>query len=312
MMKGTQTALVLLLLGLTGCATTQLHFTSEPSGAEVATKTRHYWRSLKRVDTWDVQGMTPCTVKVWARYGPDEARLSLDTNQSRVVVLLPFGHHGIVRGSAMGYGYGVQGTVYAAIACPPAALAGVGCLGLWTATAMAVDRGTDYTQTDFHVLFGARDCGWTTIHAEQYVPLPDRVNPPDKPDCCRVYVLRPMSGDKDPPKGNVEVFDGLKAIGRTVKGSYLCWERPSGKMTITGVTGNRVSLELAAEKGRVYYVVQHVWAGFFNPRNSMRLVDETEGLTALKQCAAPTVKVGGEDVSGGKRKGARKNNAVFK
>jgi hypothetical protein len=290
MMKGAQTALVLLLLGLTGCATTQLHFTSEPSGATVATKTRHYWRSLRLVETWDPQGTTPCTVKVWSRYGPDEARLSLDTNQSRVVVLLPFGHHGIVRGSAMGYGCGAQGAAGAAIAYPPAALVCVGCLGLWTVTAMAVDRGTDYTQTDFHVLFGAGDCGWTSIHAEQYVPLPDRVNPPDKPDCCRVYVLRPMSGDKGAPSGNIEVFDGLKAIGRTGKGSYLCWERQAGKTTITGVTGNTSSLELVVEKGRVYYVMQDAWQGFFNTRNSMKLVDETEGLAALRQCAAPAVK----------------------
>lgn len=156
MMKGARTTLVLLLLGLMGCATTPLHFTSEPSGASVSMRETSLWYLLWGEQEWIPKGTTPCAVSIRAS-GPNPVAflLSLSTNQTRIVELEPRQRRAY---SVLSYplfvgGVGSLATAGAVGAPVGGVLFGVGAigLGLW--------MGEQYyfPQTDIHVDFNSTD-----------------------------------------------------------------------------------------------------------------------------------------------------------
>lgn len=155
-MKGARATLVLLLLGLTGCATTQLHFTSEPSGASVSLRKTSFGYLLRGEQQWIPKGTTPCAVCIRARGpGPVAFLLSLSTNQTRIVELEPRQRRAY---SALSYplfvgGVGSLATAGALGAPVGGVLFGVGAigLGLW--------MGDQYyfPQTDIHVDFNSTE-----------------------------------------------------------------------------------------------------------------------------------------------------------
>jgi hypothetical protein len=91
-----QTVMALLLMGLSGCATTTFRVTSNPPGARVSL--RHakptYGFPIAETPTWEPQGSTPCVVvmrsTIFDASGPSPALLvTLNTNQHRIVELRP-------------------------------------------------------------------------------------------------------------------------------------------------------------------------------------------------------------------------------
>ena len=130
------------------------------------------------------------------------------------------------------------------------------------------------------LLVGPIGCAST----RQYVPIPDQNISIENPDNVRIYVMRPTSFG-----GGIAttIKDGSEEIGATGPGGYLCWERKPGKTVITGIAENHSNVDLEADKGKAYYIFQHIRIGFFIVRNKMELLSDEEGKTILKKCKAP-------------------------
>jgi len=132
------------------------------------------------------------------------------------------------------------------------------------------------------VLFSMVGCAST----QQHVRLPDQSKRVENPEQCRIYILRPAIVGAAIP---MSVRNGDKFIGSTGPKSFLCWEREPGKTTISSKAENTSTVDLDAQKGSVYYLVQHIRMGFFIARNKLELVDETKGQEILKKCKPPQV-----------------------
>ena len=124
--------------------------------------------------------------------------------------------------------------------------------------------------------------------------------PLEDPDKGRVYVVRTafafnIASHSVP----VTVSDGPTEIGYTAGHSYLCWEREPGEARIHSSAYNSKTLELNIEKGKVYYVLQHVgpaWdtlgqaivmPGGGQLTATMELLDEEKGKKELSHCKSP-------------------------
>jgi hypothetical protein len=287
-------SILLVLIGLTGCATTtEVQFTSEPSGATVSLpKNSVLLRRLQELQ-WVPKGTTPC--KVLIPEGTPIARISLGTNQNRIVQL-------IGRSEQIGAGRRV-GTELLLKGAPGFLLAGpvVGPVLAGGAIAAGVDMMQVHSdgQKDFHVDFTWIGGGWMYSDARQYVPLPDQTRLLVNPEQSRVYVMRLESswdawnGDTRAQDGAIQmdVWDGDMLIGRVCHSSYLCWERDAGRTTISikAPTTNTSTVELETQKGHVYYLVQKLRFGWRRTVTELVLVDQSRGRESLNQCGAPTV-----------------------
>ena len=124
--------------------------------------------------------------------------------------------------------------------------------------------------------------------AKQYLPLPDLTVPVENPDYGRIYVLRPT------PFGSavsMKVREGIKNIGVTGPNSFLAWEREPGPASIVSKAENDEVLNFEVEKGKAYYVQQHVRMGLMEARNELELLSEDEGKALLSKCKAPKVEL---------------------
>jgi hypothetical protein len=272
--------LVLGCLCLAGCGTTELRFTSEPSGAKVyLRKMSPPLPVISEERSWgQPKGTTPCTVSVPSQEGPREARISLGTNENRTIELMP-------RQPGMGRMLGVAAPVTVPpVAGGPGGIICLGCVGLTALATMSMDQGNDYPQQEFHVTFNSRDAGWTSTFIKQYVPFPNQSVEVENPERCRIYVLRP----KPAVSFTMTVRDGDVFIGDTGPRSYFCWEREAGVAVITSKAENRSTVTLETQKGKVYYFIQHVQLGMWTARNVLERVDDEEGRRLLRQCGAPT------------------------
>ena len=121
---------------------------------------------------------------------------------------------------------------------------------------------------------------------KQYVSLPDQSQHLDNPEQSRIYVMRPAFVGAAISMG---VRDGDMHIGSTGSKGYLCWEREPGMTTISSKSENTSKVDLNAQAGSVYYLIQHVQMGLLIARNKLELVDEAKGQEALQKCKPPTV-----------------------
>jgi hypothetical protein len=126
-------------------------------------------------------------------------------------------------------------------------------------------------------------CASTT----QLVPLPDQTKTVDNPQSARIYVIRAYNflGSA----GSLWILDDHKHIGNIGVESYLCWERPAGKTTITsdasGFGGGQWKLDLNLQSGSVYYLEQTIGMGDAR----ITLLDAEKGQELLRKCKAPQV-----------------------
>lgn len=132
------------------------------------------------------------------------------------------------------------------------------------------------------VLCSALGCAST----KQYVSMPDQSLLLENPGQSRIYVMRPAFVGAAIPMG---VRDGDILIGSTGSKGYLCWEREPGITKIASKSENTSTVELNAQAGSIYYLIQHVQMGLLIARNKLVLVDEAKGQEALQKCKPPTV-----------------------
>jgi hypothetical protein len=119
---------------------------------------------------------------------------------------------------------------------------------------------------------------------KQYVHFPDQNKSIENPEKARIYVARPTS------LGGVismKVSDEGQAIGETGPNGYLCWECTPGKTTIKGKAENTSELNLNTEKGKSYYIQQHVRMGILMARNKLELLNDAEGKEKVSKCKPP-------------------------
>ena len=120
----------------------------------------------------------------------------------------------------------------------------------------------------------------------QHVPFPDQSKKIENSDLGRIYVFRPSTFGFAIP---MQIRDSNKVIGDTGPKGYLCWERESGKTKIVGIAENTSKLPLEVNKGKVYYIFQHMRLGWFRARNKLELVDEVVAREYLQDCKVPEI-----------------------
>lgn len=150
-------SVVLLLFGLTGCATTQFQFTSVPSGANVSLRKTHFGYPFWGQEQWILQGTTPCKV-TYPNHGPPMVVLvSFSTNYSRIIELEKRTRsvNAIVGPQLAAYGFpaGLFAGLMGGSALGGAA-AGVGLAGFGV---LLCDRAYYFPRTDVRVEFNSLD-----------------------------------------------------------------------------------------------------------------------------------------------------------
>ncbi len=116
------------------------------------------------------------------------------------------------------------------------------------------------------------------LATRQYAPYPDQTK--ENSEMVRIYVIRPTL------RGlmvRIEIKDGKQTIGFLGAKQYLCWERKPGNTVISGESENKSFLSLSLEKGRVYYIQQHIHFGLLTVRNKLSLLTESEGKEYMKK-----------------------------
>lgn len=78
-------------------------------------------------------------------------------------------------------------------------------------------------------------------------------------------------------------LDG-KPIGQTAAKTYLALQVPAGKHALLSKAENDSALDLAAEKGKNYFVWQEVKMGMLSARNKLQIVDEVTGKAGVAEC----------------------------
>lgn len=141
-------------------------------------------------------------------------------------------------------------------------------------------RTTLHTALLIALLLSVTGCAST----QQYKSFPDQTRRLENPELCRIYVMRP---DMFGTAWSFQVKDGDELIGIIAASGFLCWERVPGKITISSVAENTYTLDLVAEAGVAYYVIQHLAAGVGAARSELELVDEAGGMKALEMCMPP-------------------------
>ena len=126
-------------------------------------------------------------------------------------------------------------------------------------------------------------CATTT----QLVEIPDQTKPIEKPENCRIYVMRPTTFAY---AISMRVTDNDTPIGNTGPKGYLCWETSAGTNTINGISENISTLPMVTEAGQTYYIQQNVRMGFLFARNKLEAVDEATGKQMLSKCKPPVKK----------------------
>jgi hypothetical protein len=112
----------------------------------------------------------------------------------------------------------------------------------------------------------------------------------------RIYVIRqPWLWNVASRTVPIAVFDGEERVGTIATGhGFLCWERAGGVAEIS-CQNSKESISVPVEKGKAYYVLQHVKPDGFGPgaglKPRLELVDEATGKEKLSK-ASPPAKLG--------------------
>jgi len=127
-------------------------------------------------------------------------------------------------------------------------------------------------------------CVGCATTSSQFATIPDTTKKIDDPQKARIYVLRPSDYGKG---SRMRVYDGDTKVGLTDGVSYLCWERDPGMMALRDNSDNKAHIEINAEAGHVYYVLEKLSAGWWNYRSELNELSEEDGLHDLHKCSAP-------------------------
>jgi hypothetical protein len=155
-------SIVIFLLGFSGCASTELRFTSEPSGANVSQRKPQLGYPFFRDNQyhWLPRGTTPCKIVVYNDNGPFVARVSISTNQSRIIEVKQqtqfinscFGPYILAGGLPAGIMAGAMSGSPAGLAAGVLLGAGMSFFGF-----EMCNHASYYPQTNFHVDFRSVD-----------------------------------------------------------------------------------------------------------------------------------------------------------
>ncbi len=134
---------------------------------------------------------------------------------------------------------------------------------------------------------------------QQLVHFPSQDKPIEDPEKGRIYVMRqPWLWNIASHMALVTVRDGDLVIG-SIAGhrGFLCWEREPGQARVSCI-GDNGGVIVAVEKGKVYYMLQHVepvWQtinpalpGSGEMATRLELVNEEKGRKELSKCVPPT------------------------
>jgi len=123
--------------------------------------------------------------------------------------------------------------------------------------------------------------------SSQLAAIPNLAQKIDNPQKARIYVLRPSVFGKN---FKMRVYDGDTKIGLTTGESYLCWERDPGVVDLRDNSENKAQIEINAEAGHVYYVLEKLHTGWVKPRSELQELSEEDGLHDLAKCTPPQVR----------------------
>lgn len=101
------------------------------------------------------------------------------------------------------------------------------------------------------------------------------------PDKAVVYVFRNEAASAPWP---IHVTLDQKDMGATAANTYFRWEVAPGRHILVSETENKAPLVLDTQAGRVYYVWQEISMGIFQPRSTLRTVDQATAEIALRDC----------------------------
>jgi hypothetical protein len=124
----------------------------------------------------------------------------------------------------------------------------------------------------------------TLATTSQSVPIPDLNKEIENPEMGRIYLVRPTDYGSAMA---MRITDNGQYIGTTGGYGFLCWEREPGGAEIAGKAENTDKVSLDVNKGKVYYVCQHIQMGWMAARNRLEVIDEKKGKEFLKQCKPP-------------------------
>jgi hypothetical protein len=123
--------------------------------------------------------------------------------------------------------------------------------------------------------------------SSQFAPIPDMTKKIDNPQKARIYVLRPSV---DAQACKISVYDGDEKVGQTAGEGYLCWERDPGVTEVRDNSENKAHVEINAEAGHVYYILEELSSGWVKFRSKLNELSEEDGLNYLHKCKPPTRK----------------------
>jgi len=119
---------------------------------------------------------------------------------------------------------------------------------------------------------------------KQFVPVPDQNVRVENAAKGRIYLIRPSSMGS---AASMEVWDGNVHVGNTGAKSFLCWEREPGEAIVSGREENVSTVSLWVKTNEVYYIFQHMRMGWWQARNELEVIPETQATGLLKKCRAP-------------------------
>ena len=117
-----------------------------------------------------------------------------------------------------------------------------------------------------------------------------KASPPDdtaaktfksNPDYSQVYVYR---NETLGAALSMPVTVNGKLAGNTGPKSYFKFNLPAGKHAFTS-QGNKSTLNLTTENGKIYYIWQEVKMGVMSGGSELQVVDQSVGQKGVKQCA---------------------------
>jgi hypothetical protein len=101
--------------------------------------------------------------------------------------------------------------------------------------------------------------------SRQVVPFPVQNIRVESPDKGRIYIIgHPAVMNLTSHNVRVTVVADTKWIGDIVGHTYLCWEREPGVAEISGRRIKTNDIHLTVERGKVYYVILHIYPAIEN------------------------------------------------
>lgn len=120
----------------------------------------------------------------------------------------------------------------------------------------------------------------------QSVLIPDLNKEIEDSEKGRIYVIRPTAFGFGT---SMRITDNGRFVGFTGPKGYLCWEREPGEAEIACKAENTSKVSLDVNKGKVYYIRQHMQMGLLRARNKLEVVNEEKGKELLQKCKPPVV-----------------------